>query len=194
MLGRTGTHTVDDQAERLQVGGATLPQLIRRAQRTVGSRDGEQAGLGHYCDSVARRPRRAGQTVEAGRTVDEDEPVAFGDPSEGILEPAQIALGQRRPIEFCGTRRTGDHIEVAEPVADPPGRDDRLGQDLLGLRSSEHIGDVDTRRGRHIKAGRRVRLRVHVDDQGGNPPVVGRRGQTERHGCLTDSAFEAADT
>src|SRR5699024_4300670 len=83
---------------------------------------------------------------------------------------------------------------MAESVADPPGGDDRLGQDLLGFRSSENIGDVDARRGRHIEAGRRVRLRVHVDDQGRNSPVVGRRGETERHGCLTDSAFEAADT
>ena len=111
-----------------------------------------------------------------------------------VFEAPEVPLRQRRSIELRSPGGAGDHVEVSELIAHPPGGDDRLGQDFLGLRSSENIGDVDTRRRRDIKAGRGIRLRIHVDDQGRNSPVVCGRGKTECHGRLTDSAFEAADT
>ena len=194
VLGRSGADAVDDESQRLDVRGPPLTQLVGGTQRTIGSGHREQAGLGHDRHAAARGPRGASETVETGRAVDEDEAVALRNPGQRIVESAQVALRQGRTIELRGPGRPGDHVEMTELLADPPGGDDRLGEDLLGLRSGQDIGDIDPRRGRHIEARRRIRLGIHIDDQGRYTPVVGRRGETERHGCLTDSAFEAADT
>lgn len=64
VLHRLRTHTVDDDAEGLQAGAEAAPDLLDRAQRTVGRGHGEQSGLGHDDDPVTSRPRRAGEGVE----------------------------------------------------------------------------------------------------------------------------------
>jgi hypothetical protein len=192
VLERLHASPVNDDAERLQPGGETAPDLLDRTQGTIGGGHGEQPGLGHHGDPVRCGPGGAGEGVEGGGAVDEHEVVVGLDVSEGLLELPDLPDAGVRSVEIDRRRTADHHVDLAGTALRPAAGSDRGTHDLL-LRGGEDIRHVEVSGDVDVHAGGDVRLGVEIHDEGPQTLREGRGGQPEGHSCLSDSTLERAD-
>lgn len=124
--------------------------------------------------------------------VDEDEVVIGLDRRQRLFELPDVTHARVRPVEVDGGRAADQDIDRPGVDLRPPARRDRLSDDLL-FGVSEDVGDIESTGHLDIHAGRDIRLRVEVDDEGPDAPSECRGGKPERHGGLSDPALEGAD-
>ncbi len=192
VLDRLGAHAVHHDAERLEPGRESAPDLLDRAEGAVGCGDGEEAGFGDDHDTVARSPRRAGQRVQGRRAVDEHEVVVGFDGGEGLFELPHVAHTRVRAVEVDRGGAADEHVDRARVHLRPAAGGDRLTDDLL-LRVRQDVGDVESSGHLDVHPGGDVGLRVEVDDESPDASGESRRGQPECHGRLADASLERAD-
>lgn len=185
-------YAVHDDAEGLEPGRESPTDLLDGAEGAVGGGDGEQSGFRDHHDAVAGGPGGAGERVQGGSTVDEDEVVVGLDRGERLLELPHVTHARVRPVEVDRGGAPDQHIDGAGVDLRPSARGDRLSDDLL-LRVRQDVGDVEPTCHLDVHPGGDVGLRVEVDDESPDAPSESRGGQPECHGRLADAPLERAD-
>ncbi len=173
VLDRLRAHAVDHDAERLQAWGETSTDLLDRAESTVGRGDGEEAGFGDDHHAVTRGPGCAGEGIQRGRAVDEDQVVVRLDGSQRLFELPDVAHARVRSVEVDRRGASDQHIDRSGVHLRPTAGGDRLTDDFL-LRVRQDIGDVEPTCHLDVHSGGHIGLRVEVDDERSDTTGEGR--------------------
>ena len=82
---------------------------------------------------------------------------------------------------------------AVEPGMFHPAAGNHVVRQMCPPRRLQHPADIELVVRTHAQGGAGVSVRVKVDDEGGDAGGQCRRRQSGGHGCLADTAFEAAD-